>query len=100
MSLLSLQYGLKKKEEKMDDPAMDMGEGSLNRRKKTPAELAAEAELEEQDDLTSKYTGANLPLFYDFINSQLRSFHNGYFVRLDDSCQRWFSKIDSSHNVS
>lgn len=33
-----------------------MGEGGgLNRKRKTPAELAAEAEAEDQDEFTSKY---------------------------------------------
>ncbi|CAM1296682.1 CPLX1 (predicted) [Pycnogonum litorale] len=45
------KYGLKKKEEKQEDPLPDVG-GGLNRKKKTAAELAAEAELEEQDDFT------------------------------------------------
>jgi len=48
------KYGIKKKEEiKMEaEPEMDMGPAGLNRRKKTPEEIAAENEAAEQDDLT------------------------------------------------
>lgn len=47
------KYGIKKKEEvQQEDPFADMEGGSLNRKRKTPAELAAEAEAEEQDDFT------------------------------------------------
>lgn len=47
------KYGIKKKEEvQPEDPFADMEGGSLNRKRKTPAELAAEAEAEEQDDFT------------------------------------------------
>lgn len=57
------QYGIKKKEEKeaelrrqqeelMGGP---LGEAGLNRAKKTPEELAAEAAAADQDDFTSKF---------------------------------------------
>lgn len=47
------KYGIKKKEEvQQEDPFADMEGSSLNRKRKTPAELAAEAEAEEQDDFT------------------------------------------------
>lgn len=48
------KYGIKKKEEVQEpDPFADMGEGGgLNRKRKTPAELAAEAEAEDQDEFT------------------------------------------------
>ncbi|XP_013786142.1 complexin-like [Limulus polyphemus] len=46
------KYGIKKKEEKEAEMNQAIAEGSLNRRKKTPAEIAAEQEAEEQDDFT------------------------------------------------
>jgi len=48
------RYGIKKKEELIPvaEPEMDMGPAGLNRRKKTPEEIAAENEAAEQDDLT------------------------------------------------
>ncbi|GFR05063.1 hypothetical protein TNCT_296001 [Trichonephila clavata] len=46
-------YGIKKKEEVQEqDPFADMEGSSLNRKRKTPAELAAEAEAEDQDEFT------------------------------------------------
>ncbi|GIY17647.1 hypothetical protein CEXT_191631 [Caerostris extrusa] len=48
-------YGIKKKEEvQQEDPFADMEGSSLNRKRKTPAELAAEAEAEDQDEFTSE----------------------------------------------
>jgi len=52
------KYGIKKKEEIEAEAAEQAaaqeaeGGGGLNRRKKTPEELAREAELEDQDDFT------------------------------------------------
>ncbi|XP_067134418.1 complexin isoform X2 [Centruroides vittatus] len=46
------KYNIKKKEEIEAENALPEPEGGLNRRKKTPEELAAEAELEDQDDFT------------------------------------------------
>ncbi|XP_054715210.1 complexin-like [Uloborus diversus] len=47
------KYGIKKKEEvQQEDPFADMEGSSLNRKRKTPAELAAEAEAEDQDEFT------------------------------------------------
>lgn len=47
------KYGIKKKEEiKPEAEPEDMGPAGLNRRKKTPEEIAAENEAAEQDDLT------------------------------------------------
>lgn len=55
----SFQYNIKKKEEVVE--AMPQEEPNpLMRKKKTPEELAAEAEQEELDDFTSKFT--KLPL--------------------------------------
>ena len=51
-----LQYGIKKKEEIKPEPEEDMGPAGLNRRKKTPEEIAAENEAAEQDELTSEYS--------------------------------------------
>ncbi|XP_013792518.1 complexin-like [Limulus polyphemus] len=50
------KYGIKKREEKEAEMNQAIAEGGLNRRKKTPAELAAEQEAEELDDFTSKST--------------------------------------------
>lgn len=48
------QYNIKKKEEIVE--ALPQEEPNpLMRKKKTPEELAAEAELEDLDDFTSKY---------------------------------------------
>lgn len=41
-----LQYGIKKKEVPVEDPGL---EGRLGRKKKTPEELAAEANMEQDD---------------------------------------------------
>ncbi|KAG0423780.1 hypothetical protein HPB47_000459, partial [Ixodes persulcatus] len=46
------KYGIKKKEEEKPAEVDDFAAGSLNRRKKTPEEIAAENEAAEQDDLT------------------------------------------------
>ena len=52
-SFLVLQYNIKKKEEiqeiQQEEP------NPLMRKKKTPEELAAEAEAEDEDEFTSKY---------------------------------------------
>lgn len=49
------QYGLKKKEvtQPEDDPDM---EGRLGRKRKTPAEMAAEANADSDDELQSKFS--------------------------------------------
>ncbi|XP_055887781.1 complexin-like [Biomphalaria glabrata] len=44
------KYGLKKKEEPPEEEADPMADGRVGRKKKTPAELAAEANKEESDD--------------------------------------------------
>ena len=49
----TLQYNIKKKEEVMPEEPM-MPDNPLMRKKKTPEELAAEAEAEDQDDFTSE----------------------------------------------
>lgn len=46
------KYGIKKKEEEKPAEVDDFAAGGLNRRKKTPEEIAAENEAAEQDDLT------------------------------------------------
>lgn len=56
------QYGIKKREEKEAEERArqeelmggPLGEAGLNRAKKTPEELAAEAAAADQDDFTSK----------------------------------------------
>ncbi|KAK3743157.1 hypothetical protein RRG08_064013 [Elysia crispata] len=44
------KYGLKKKEEVQEEEADPMAEGRVGRKKKTPAELAAEANKDDSDD--------------------------------------------------
>lgn len=48
------QYNIKKKEEIVEQPPQEEP-NPLMRKKKTPEELAAEAEQEDLDDFTSKY---------------------------------------------
>lgn len=48
------QYNIKKKEELVEQQPQDEP-NPLMRKKKTPEELAAEAEQEDLDDFTSKY---------------------------------------------
>lgn len=54
MFLLYFQYNIKKKEELVEQQPQDEP-NPLMRKKKTPEELAAEAEQEDLDDFTSKY---------------------------------------------
>lgn len=70
LSYFVLKYGIKKKEEIKPEPEEDMGPAGLNRRKKTPEEIAAENEAAEQDELTSKWT--HLPS--KFVSSDKLSF--------------------------
>lgn len=48
-----LQYNIKKKEE-LPEPVLEEPANPLMRKKKTPEELAKEAEMEEEDEFTSK----------------------------------------------
>lgn len=48
-----MQYNIKKKEE-IQEAVPQEEPNPLMRKKKTPEELAAEAELEDEDDLTSE----------------------------------------------
>ena len=65
-----LQYGIKKREEKeaelkkQQEEKMGLAgaESGINRRKKTPEEIAAEQAEANQDDLTSKLTWHNFML--------------------------------------
>lgn len=61
------QYGLKKKEEPTEEEIDPMSEGRVGRKKKTPAELAAEANKEDSDDdeFASKFS--NLCCCLNFI---------------------------------
>lgn len=52
--LFYFQYNIKKKEELVEQQPQDEP-NPLMRKKKTPEELAAEAEQEDLDDFTSKY---------------------------------------------
>ena len=51
-----MQYNIKKKEEVVEQAPQEEP-NPLMRKKKTPEELAAEAEQEDLDDFTSKYFG-------------------------------------------
>lgn len=54
--LFSLQYGLKKKEVPSEEEPLG-AEGRIGRKKKTPAELAAEANADSDDDeFASKFS--------------------------------------------
>jgi len=48
-----VQYNIKKKEE-LPEPVQEEPANPLMRKKKTPEELAKEAEMEEEDEFTSK----------------------------------------------
>ncbi|CAD1468741.1 unnamed protein product, partial [Heterotrigona itama] len=52
--VFSLQYNIKKREEVQE--ATQEEPNPLMRKKKTPEELAAEAEAEDEDEITSMYT--------------------------------------------
>lgn len=52
--MVYFQYNIKKKEELVEQQPQDEP-NPLMRKKKTPEELAAEAEQEDLDDFTSKY---------------------------------------------
>lgn len=49
-----VQYNIKKKEVVQEQPP-EVPENPLMRKKKTPEELAREAEAEDEDEFTSKY---------------------------------------------
>lgn len=57
LSFHRLQYNIKKKEELVEAAPQEEPANPLMRKKKTPEELAAEAEQEDLDDFTSEYTG-------------------------------------------
>lgn len=66
MSYSLFQYNIKKKEQLSKDESLEIkkqdsicSEGGLNRRKKTPEELQAEAEEDNLDDFTSEYMARN-----------------------------------------
>lgn len=48
------KYGLKKKEEAPEEEPEPMADGRVGRKKKTPAELAAEASKDESDDTSRR----------------------------------------------
>lgn len=64
-----LQYNIKKKEEIVEQ-APPEPDNPLMRKKKTPEELAAEAEAEDLDDFTSEY----------FYFLQLSSLSNFWYI--------------------
>ena len=65
LSFLSLQYNIKKKEEPVE--MVQEEPNPLMRKKKTPEELAAEAEQEDLDDFTSKLFNIKLNPFTSFF---------------------------------
>lgn len=61
--ILSFQYNIKKKEEVVEQLPQEEP-NPLMRKKKTPEELAAEAEAEDLDDFTSKFLLSSLSIFF------------------------------------
>jgi complexin-1/2 len=67
---LFFQYNIKKKEE-LPEPVQEEPANPLMRKKKTPEELAKEAEMEEEDEFTSKRNLIYLyMIIYIFTNTQ------------------------------
>lgn len=62
--LICSQYNIKKKEE-LPEPVQEEPANPLMRKKKTPEELAKEAEMEEEDEFTSK--GNAMLCIYPFL---------------------------------
>lgn len=67
----SFQYNIKKKEEVVEQQPQEEP-NPLMRKKKTPEELAAEAEQEDLDDFTSKFPAAIRPTPSIFITISSR----------------------------
>jgi len=61
------QYNIKKKEE-LPEPVQEEPANPLMRKKKTPEELAKEAEMEEEDEFTSKINTI-LIYFYSLLDA-------------------------------
>jgi len=82
-----VQYGIKKKVpiEPSQDPAL---EGRLGRKKKTPEELAAEAQLAEQEAARSST--------YNTTQSHYSIFHLYFPVRCFHHCQHQFNIVFKS----
>jgi hypothetical protein len=62
---VSFQYNIKKKEEVVEQLPQEEP-NPLMRKKKTPEELAAEAEAEDLDDFTSKFLPLDLYFCFSF----------------------------------
>lgn len=65
---INRQYNIKKKEEQVEQQPQEEP-NPLMRKKKTPEELAAEAEQEDLDDFTSKWLKMVVHHFYLFSHS-------------------------------
>ena len=76
---ISLQYNIKKKEEVVEQLPQEEP-NPLMRKKKTPEELAAEAEAEDLDDFTSKFL--SLDLYFCFLFSCILSYLSNLFLKL------------------
>lgn len=63
---MSFQYNIKKKEEVVEQLPQEEP-NPLMRKKKTPEELAAEAEAEDLDDFTSKFL--HFKFFFAFFSA-------------------------------
>lgn len=68
---MSFQYNIKKKEEVVEQLPQEEP-NPLMRKKKTPEELAAEAEAEDLDDFTSKFL--HFKFFFCFLFSCILSY--------------------------
>lgn len=69
---MSFQYNIKKKEEVVEQLPQEEP-NPLMRKKKTPEELAAEAEAEDLDDFTSKFLHFKIYILF-LLSFQLYSF--------------------------
>jgi len=92
---LHSQYNIKKKEEIVEQ-APPEPDNPLMRKKKTPEELAAEAEAEDLDDFTSEYSNfVKLSLFFrifgifsHFINPTLKRVNEPPKLGISSTCQK------------
>lgn len=86
LSLCLPQYNIKKKEEVVE-LAPPEPDNPLMRKKKTPEELAREAEEAELDDFTSKW---RMFLFFYLFSSILSSYVSAFLLDFFDACRFLF----------
>jgi hypothetical protein len=72
-----IQYNIKKKEE-LPEPVQEEPANPLMRKKKTPEELAKEAEMEEEDEFTSKINAISILYFYSLLDANNKRTLNKY----------------------